>query len=84
MYRSYLKNSGFQLIPATTIREALEVFDRVRPSVGYLGLGSAIGGFLALLRQLKQNADTRDIPVMIVSTIEDQAKAFHLGADEYL
>ena len=33
---------------------------------------------------LKRDARTRDIPVMIASTIEDQAKAFHLGADDYL
>ena len=37
-----------------------------------------------LLADLKQDARTRDIPVMIASTIEDQAKAFHLGADDYL
>jgi len=37
-----------------------------------------------LLAELKQNPRTRDIPVIIVSTIEDQAKAFHLGADDYL
>jgi CheY-like chemotaxis protein len=36
------------------------------------------------LARLKQEAHTRDIPVLIASTIEDQAKAFHLGADEYL
>ena len=31
MYRSYLKNSGFHLIPASTIREAQEVLERIRP-----------------------------------------------------
>jgi CheY-like chemotaxis protein len=37
-----------------------------------------------LLAEIKTNGRTRDIPVIIASTIEDQAKAFHLGADDYL
>ena len=31
MYRSYLKNSGFELIPASTIRDAQEVLERFGP-----------------------------------------------------
>src|SRR5579863_130250 len=31
MYRSYLKNSGYHLIPASTVREAQEAMDRIRP-----------------------------------------------------
>jgi CheY-like chemotaxis protein len=36
------------------------------------------------LATLKQNPNTKDIPVLIASTVEDQAKAFHLGADGYI
>ena len=84
MYRSYLKNSGFQLIPASTIREAQEVLERIRPSVIILDLVLRAEDSWRFLAELKQDARTRDIPVIIASTIEDQAKAFHLGADEYL
>src|ERR1700678_3226516 len=38
MYRSYLKNSGFQLIPASTVREALDALERIRPKVIVLDL----------------------------------------------
>jgi signal transduction histidine kinase/DNA-binding response OmpR family regulator len=84
MYRSYLKNSGFQLIPASTIRDAQEVLERVRPKAIILDLLLRAEDSWKFLAGLKQDARTRDIPVMIASTIEDQAKAFHLGADEYL
>jgi CheY-like chemotaxis protein len=84
MYRSYFKNSGFQLIPAASIREARDCFERTRPAAVILDVVLRSEDSWRLLVQLKQNADTMDIPVMIVSTIEDQAKAFHLGADEYL
>ena len=84
MYRSYLKNSGFQLIPASTIRDAQEVLERIRPKAIILDLILRAEDSWKFLAGLKQDARTRDIPVMIASTIEDQAKAFHLGADEYL
>jgi signal transduction histidine kinase/DNA-binding response OmpR family regulator len=84
MYRSYLKTSGFHLIPVSTIREAQEVLERIRPSVIVLDVLLRSGDSWKLLADLKQDLHTRDIPVIIASTIEDQAKAFHLGADEYL
>ncbi len=84
MYRSYLKNSGFQLIPASTIRDAQEVLERIRPKAIILDLILRSEDSWKFLAGLKQDDRTRDIPVMIASTIEDQAKAFHLGADEYL
>src|SRR5580698_8713583 len=84
MYRSYLKNTGFQLIPASTVREAQEVLERLRPRVMILDVVLRSEDSWRFLADLKKDARTRDIPVVIASTIEDQAKAFHLGADDYL
>jgi signal transduction histidine kinase/DNA-binding response OmpR family regulator len=84
MYRSYLKDSGFQLIPASTIRDAQEVLERLRPRVIILDVVLRAEDSWRFLAALKHDVRTRDIPVLIASTIEDQAKAFHLGADEYL
>ena len=38
----------------------------------------------ALLARLKNDDRTRDIPVLVASTIEDRNKGFHLGADNYI
>ena len=84
MYRGYLKNSGFHVIPAATIREAQEALDNVRPRAIILDVVLRSEDAWRLLAQLKQDPGTSDIPVMIVSTIEDQAKGFHLGADDYI
>jgi signal transduction histidine kinase/DNA-binding response OmpR family regulator len=84
MYRSYLKNSGFHLIPAATIREAQEILESIRPRVIILDVVLRSEDSWRLLAEIKNNARTRDIPVVIASTIEDQAKAFHLGAHDYL
>ncbi|MGD0132953.1 MAG: ATP-binding protein [Bryobacteraceae bacterium] len=84
MYRSYLKNSGFNMIPASTIREAREIMEGIRPKAIILDVVLRSEDTWRLLAELKTNAGTRDIPVIIASTTEDQAKAFHLGADDYL
>ncbi len=84
MYRSYLKNSGYHLIPASTVREAQETMERIRPKVIILDVILRSEDSWRFLADLKQESHTRDIPVIMASTIEDQAKAFHLGADDYL
>jgi CheY-like chemotaxis protein len=84
MYRSYLKNSGFHLIPASTIREAQEALDKLSPKAVVLDVMLRSEDSWRLLAEIRQEPGTRNIPVLIVSTIEDQAKAFHLGADDYL
>jgi CheY-like chemotaxis protein len=84
MYRSYLRNSGFNFIPALTIRDAQEVLERVRQRVIILDVVLRSEDSWRFLAELKQDARTHDIPVIIASTIEDQGKAFHLGADDYL
>jgi signal transduction histidine kinase/CheY-like chemotaxis protein len=84
MYRSYLKNSGFHLIPASTIRAAREILEEIRPRVIILDVVLRSEDSWRLLAEIKTNPRTRNTPVVIASTIEDQAKAFHLGADDYL
>jgi signal transduction histidine kinase/CheY-like chemotaxis protein len=83
-YRSYMKDSGFHLISAATTREAEDVLERIRPRVLILDLILRSEDTWPFLAKLKQNANTKDIPVLVASTVEDQAKAFHLGADGYI
>ena len=84
MYRSYLKNSGYHLVQASTIREAQEVLEQLLPKAIVLDVVLRSEDSWRLLAELKQNARTRDVPVIIVSSIEDQPKAFHLGANDYV
>jgi signal transduction histidine kinase/CheY-like chemotaxis protein len=84
MYRSYFKNSGFDMIFAQTIRQAQEVLERVRPRAVILDVVLRSEDSWRFLADFKRDPHTQDIPVIVASTIEDQAKAFHLGADRYL
>jgi signal transduction histidine kinase/CheY-like chemotaxis protein len=83
VYEKYLKGTGFQMVPASTVKQAQQALHRHRPQVIVLDLqlkGEDTWGFLA---RLKKDDETRAVPVMIVSQIEDQAKAIGLGADVY-
>ena len=83
-YKSYVRGSGFQLAAATTIREAEDFLERMRPSAIILDVVLRSEDTWALAAKLKQAPHTKDIPVLVVSTIEDQGKAFHLGVDAYI
>ena len=84
MYNSYLKGSGFQLVPAGTTREAEDSLDRVRPAAIVLDIVLRSEDTWAFVAKLKRDERTRNIPILIVSTIDDQSKGFHLGVDRYL
>jgi len=84
MYRSYLAASEFDMWPASNTREAEDAIERTRPAVIVLDIILRSEDSWALLARLKSDDRTRDIPVLVASTIEDRNKAFHLGADSYI
>jgi CheY-like chemotaxis protein len=67
----------------TTLREAREVLKHVRPSAIVLDIllrGEEAWAFLA---ELKREEGTRDIPVVVATTVDDPHKGYGLGADAY-
>ena len=84
LYESYLRNSGFQILPARTAADARAVLSRVTPAAIVLDVmldGETSWPFLA---ELKADAKTRDIPVLVVTVVNRERKARALGADEFL
>jgi signal transduction histidine kinase/CheY-like chemotaxis protein len=84
MYGSYLANSGFSMLPASTTREAEEILERVKPAAIVLDIILRAEDSWALAARLKRDPGTRDIPILVASSIEDRNKGFHLGVDAYL
>ncbi len=84
MYSKWLRGSGFRMVHAVSTREAGQRLQVERPAL--IVLDSLLNGEDSwnLLASLKGNDETSNIPVIVVSTVEDPGKAFHLGADEYL
>ncbi len=84
MYRSYLSESGFRMIPAGTVREAENALEQVRPRAIILDIMLRAEDTWAFAARLKREERTKDIPILVASTIEDRNKGFHLGVDSYL
>lgn len=83
IYEKYLRDSGFQVVPATTVAEARARLSQVRPAAVVLDVlldGDTSWGFLG---ELRSDPSTRDIPVLVVTVIGHQLKARALGADDF-
>jgi signal transduction histidine kinase/CheY-like chemotaxis protein len=82
MYKGYLKGSGFQIYAANTTRDARDILERIQPAVVVVDVRLRSEDSWEFMAEVKRNFS--QLPVMVVSTIEDQAKAFHLGINAYI
>lgn len=83
LYEKYLQGSGFRVVPARTTDDARRMLRTVRPSAIVLDImleGETTWRFLG---ELKSDAQTRDIPVLVVTVTDRENKARALGADEF-
>ncbi len=83
LYEKYLKGTGFQFIPARSVAEARKTMERVRPVAIVLDVllsGNEAWDFLV---ETKRSPLTQDIPIYVVSILEEIGKGMALGADDY-
>lgn len=83
IYEKYLKGTGFQPIPARNLSEARRALETFRPAVILLDVLLEYENTWTLLSRLKADEATRDIPVLVVTTVDNEAKARSLGADGF-
>ena len=67
VYEKYLKDTGFQIVSASTVKQAQQVLHRHQPQVIVLDLQLKGEDTWGLLARLKQDDATRGVPVIIVS-----------------
>jgi signal transduction histidine kinase/CheY-like chemotaxis protein len=84
LYEKALTSAGYQALVARSVREARDAIAAVHPRAILLDILLRGEDTWELLTELKRRTDTREIPIVIVSTVEDQAKGVALGADSYL
>jgi signal transduction histidine kinase/CheY-like chemotaxis protein len=83
-YEKILKGSIFQIFPARSIAEAREGLARVSPKAIILDIVLNDVAAWDFLAALKQAPETRDIPLIVASSISDERKGLSLGADRYV
>src|SRR3984885_1378689 len=83
IYEKYLKGTGFQVVPAQDLKEARRALEEFRPVAIVLDVLLQGEHSWQLLQDLKQNPATSDIPVFVVTVVENEAKALALGATAF-
>lgn len=82
IYQRYLGAAGFETHVITSIEEARQFIEHVRPAAIILDLLLAGETSWDFLRELK--AVDSPIPVLVMSVTDDERKIYGLGADDYL
>ena len=84
LYERYLQPQGYHVIPLTDPSRAVERAKLLKPFAITLDIMMpGIDGW-SVLESLKSDPDTRGIPVIVCSIVEDLEKGFSLGASDYL
>jgi CheY-like chemotaxis protein len=83
VYQRLLQGTVFQTIPARTLTEARHLLRTLQPRAIILDV--VLGGEESwdFLTEVKGEPSTRHVPVLVVTHIDDMAKALALGADGY-
>lgn len=83
IYEKYLRGSEFQVVPAQDLKEARRALQEFRPVAIVLDVLLQGEHSWNLLQELKYQPSTRDIPVFVVTVVENQQKALALGATAF-
>ena len=80
----YLAGTAAEVTVARDGPSGLDAVRRVHPAVVLLDIRlPGIDGW-AVLEALKSDTETRDIPVIVVSIVDERARGVALGAEAYL
>lgn len=83
LYGKYLKDSLYDPIIVGTLPQARQVIERVRPRAVILDILLRGTDCWSFIPELRNNQATQDLPILVVSTVDDEPKAAALGANVY-
>ena len=84
LYKRYLEPKGFQVIGLSDPAKAKERVKELKPFAITLDIMMPGYDGWQVLTDLKSSSETRDVPVVVCSIVEDEEKGFSLGAADYL
>jgi PAS domain S-box-containing protein len=84
LYERYLSGSEFEIVPLTDPSKTMEFARQIQPFAITLDIMLPERDGWQLLEELQADPNTRHIPVIICSIVEDIDKGFDLGATDYL
>ncbi len=84
LYQRYLNPQGYHVVPLTEPLKAVERALEIRPLAITLDVMMPEKDGWQVLQELKNNPETRNIPIIVCSILEEEEKGFNLGASDYL
>ncbi|HSQ40430.1 MAG TPA: response regulator, partial [Anaerolineales bacterium] len=84
LYERYLQPQGYQVVSLSDPSRAAERVRQLKPFAVTLDIMMPGYDGWHVLNDLKSNPETRDVPVIVCSIVEEQEKGFNLGAADYL
>lgn len=82
-YEKYFEGSIYQLVTAGTLSQAKQALQVFNPIAVMLDILLKEQNTWAFLTELKENQTTQNIPTVVVSVVNNEAKAKALGADAF-
>jgi len=83
VYEKLFRGTGFQPVPARTLKQARQALQRFRPVAVVLDVLLDRENSWPFLTELKRQESTRGVPVFVVTMVENQQKALAMGADDF-
>lgn len=87
LLRNIIMDMGYQPVLAESGAQALKVFPRCNPQLVLLDVSMPEMDGFEVCRKLKENPESRDVPVIFISAFEgaeDIAKVFEAGGEDYV
>jgi CheY-like chemotaxis protein len=84
IYEKLLQGTRYQPLAARSLREAREILGRVQPHAIVLDILLRGEDSWRWLTELKNDAATSALPVLVATNMDDERKALALGADAYI
>jgi signal transduction histidine kinase/DNA-binding response OmpR family regulator len=84
LYERYLKPLGYNVYCLTNPDEAVEVATKIRPFAITVDIMMPQRDGWMVMKDLKEDPNTQNIPIIICSIVEEKEKGLKLGAADYL
>ncbi|MEX2224033.1 MAG: ATP-binding protein [Candidatus Rokuibacteriota bacterium] len=83
LYEHYFRGSRFQPTAVRTLMDARGMLEHLSPAAMILDIRLAGDDAWAFIGEMRRTEKTRALPIVVVTSIDDQAKGLALGADAY-
>jgi CheY-like chemotaxis protein len=84
LYRRYVESEGMVLVALTSGHNVVDVVQQVEPVAVILDVMMPGRDGWEVIADLKLNPHTKEVPVILGTIVEEQQRAFRLGAVDYL